>query len=72
MGYPVKPASMRPALSTIFSFEESNGEKSSKSGSEVAHRLNVDRSAISRAVQRAEKDADPAAAANTILKPIEQ
>ncbi|MBW1819968.1 MAG: hypothetical protein JRJ60_22745, partial [Deltaproteobacteria bacterium] len=38
------------------------------SGSEVGRRLNVDRSAISRAVQRAEKDPDLAAAANTILK----
>jgi len=72
MGCPVKPASMRPALSTTFPSEESSGEKSSKSGSEVAHRLNEDRSAISRAVQRAEKDADPAAAANTILNSFEQ
>ncbi|MBW1790597.1 MAG: transposase, partial [Deltaproteobacteria bacterium] len=38
------------------------------SGSEVGRRLNVDRSAICRAVQRAGKDADLAAAANTILK----
>ena len=41
------------------------------SGSEVARRLNVDRSAISRAVQRAGNDADLIAAAGTILEPLE-
>jgi len=41
------------------------------SGSEVARRLNVDRSAISRAVQRAANDADLIAAAGTILGPLE-
>jgi len=41
------------------------------SGSEVARRLNVDRSAISRAVQRAANDADLIAAAGTILWPLE-
>jgi hypothetical protein len=37
------------------------------SGSEVAHRLNIDRSAISRAVQRARHDAELMAIAKTIL-----
>ncbi|MBW1776747.1 MAG: transposase [Deltaproteobacteria bacterium] len=41
------------------------------SGSEVARRLNVDRSAISRAVQRAENDANLIAAAGTILQPLD-
>lgn len=36
-------------------------------GSEVARRLNVDRSAVSRAVQRASRDPDLTAAAGTIL-----
>jgi chromosomal replication initiation ATPase DnaA len=40
------------------------------SGSEVARRLNVDRSAISRAVQRAGNDADLIAAAGTILEQL--
>jgi len=37
----------------------------------VARRLNVDRSAISRAVQRAGNDEDLIAAAATILEPFE-
>ena len=37
-------------------------------GSEVARRLNVDRSAVSRAIQRAENDADLVAEARMILK----
>jgi chromosomal replication initiation ATPase DnaA len=41
------------------------------SGSEVARRLNVDRSAISRAVQRAGNDEDLIAAADTIPEPLE-
>ena len=41
------------------------------SGSEVARRLNVGRSAISRAVQRAANDTDLVAAAGTILKRFE-
>ena len=41
------------------------------SGSEVARRLNVGRSAISRAVQRAANDTDLMAAAGTILKRFE-
>lgn len=40
-------------------------------GSEVARRLNVDRSAISRAVQRAGNDANLIAAAATLLEPLE-
>jgi chromosomal replication initiation ATPase DnaA len=40
----------------------------SMSGSEVARRLNVDRFAISRAVQRAENDTDLITAAGTILE----
>jgi hypothetical protein len=45
--------------------------KLSISGSEVARRLNVDLSAISRAMQRAGNDADLIAAAGTILEPLE-
>ena len=41
------------------------------SGSEVARRLNVDRCAISRAVQRAGNDEDLIAAGATILEPFE-
>ena len=41
------------------------------SGSEVARRLNVDRSAISRAVQRAGNDEDLIAAGATIPEPLE-
>jgi REP element-mobilizing transposase RayT len=37
-------------------------------GSEVARRLNIDRSAVSRAVQRARQDAELMAAANVIWK----
>jgi putative transposase len=40
-------------------------------GSEVARRLNVDRSAISRAVQRANRDPDLTAAAGTISAPLQ-
>ena len=40
------------------------------SGSEVARRLNVACSAISRAVQRRESDADLIAAAMMILEPV--
>jgi hypothetical protein len=41
------------------------------SGSEVARRLNVDRSAVSRAVQRVRHDAKSRAAANIIWKMLE-
>ena len=44
---------------------------SARSGTEVARRLNVDRSALSRAVQRATTDPDLIAAAGTILGPVE-
>ena len=40
------------------------------SGSEVARRLNIDRSAVSRAVQRARHDAELMADANIIWKLI--
>ena len=67
MGCGVKPASMRPAPCTTFSTRELP-----ITGSEVARRLNVDRSTVGRAVQSAEKDADLVAAENTILKSFEQ
>jgi predicted regulator of amino acid metabolism with ACT domain len=41
------------------------------SGSEVARRLNVDRSAMSRAVQRVGSDADLIVAARKILELLE-
>jgi len=44
--------------------------KLSISGSEVARRLKVDRSAVSRAARRAENDADLAAAASRILRSL--
>ena len=45
--------------------------KLSVSGSQVARRLNVDRSAVRRAVQRAANDTDLTAAARVILQPLE-